>query len=699
MEYLQGRINNMKFFRSTQFYINLILFLALILFTRLLCLDFQRRLEAGNREPIGEVIVQLKDTKRKFHSEVIWEPISKNFPVYNRDTIRTDEYSEVIVKLKNGTEVKLEENSMAIFSIAENELNINFSNGAIQLENANNVKLTSDENHFSIQNGKLKAVKGYTNLVSMNVQEGNVILKSKDKTETIEKNSNVKVKEEKILRSEKIPVLLSPVSKYFSTSSEQYSIQFEWNPVGPNSNYKLEISNAQTRQLVYQKIVSGNKLEISLPIGNYRWRLVPLSKEEVPSEFAKFAVISNKPIQVLSPKNNAKYVYVVHAPKILFRWVKEEFFRSYKVEISNQPDFSQILAEYNSLSGELLVEKLEQGKYYYRIIAIPILSGMQPKQSLIREFEVTSTSQPEVVQLISPENNKQIVLTKKEESQKTFVWKKNREYSEYEFQISKSSNFEDLIYQEFTKEHFVILKKNLEIGNYFWRVRGKFGNQMLSSETRSFSVVDVATISLISPLNKETLEAGNLNFNWKEYPFASSYIFELSKEANFNKILKTISNNSTSLNLTLRDNGTYYWRIKTDNGKVSSEVREFILTPEPKIELIFPKDNEIVDLYPINELKISWNSTVTLNSYNLEIIKIPEKKTILLEKNISKKYYIIKNLKLLKRGDYELKISSDYTKNEKTKSLTSKVKFQIILSKVSTKEDIKFITPKEVFVE
>lgn len=689
----------MKFFRSTQFYINLILLIALLFFTRLLCIDFQKRLEAGKREPIGEVILQLKDTKRKFHSEVIWEPISKNFPVYNKDTIRTDEYSEVVVKLKNGTEVKLEENSMAIFSISEDELNINFSNGAIQLENANNVKLTSNENQFSIQNGKLKAVKGYTDLVSMNVQEGNVTLKSQDKTETIEKNTNVKVKEKRILRSEKIPLLLNPVSNYFTTSSEKYSIQFQWVPVSVNSSYKLEISNAKTRELVFQKLVSEDKLEISLPEGNYRWRLVPISKEEVPSEFAKFAIVSNKPIQVLSPQNDAKYVYAIHSPKILFRWIKEEFFKSYKLEISNQPDFSQILAEYNSLADQVLVEKLEQGKYYYRIIAIPILSGMPPKQSLVGQFEVAVLSQPESIQLVSPENEKQIVLSKKEESQKTFVWKKNREYSEYEFQISKSPNFESLVYQESTKEHFIILKKNLEIGNYFWRVRGKFRNQVLDSEVRNFFVVDIAKISLLNPSHKEVLEAGNLNFTWNEYPSSISYIFELSKEPSFNKIFKTLSSNSNSVSLTLRDKGTYYWRVKTDSGKISSEIREFTLIPEPKIEILFPKNQEIVDLYPVNELKLAWNSTVPLSSYRLEIVKIPEKKVILLEKNISKNSYTIKNLKLFKRGDYELKISADYIQNEKTKILTSTTRFTITLSKVSTKDDIKFITPKEVYVE
>ncbi|MCX7998937.1 MAG: hypothetical protein N3A69_08300 [Leptospiraceae bacterium] len=641
------------------------------------------------------MIAQLKDTKRRFHDSVVWEPITKSFPVYDKDTVRTDDYSEVIVKLKDGTEVKLEENSMAIFSLAQDELNINFSNGAIQLENAQKVNLISNENKFLISNGKLTAKKVYTDLVSLKVEEGEVKLNSQGRLEEIEKNSNVRVKQERILTSEKVPFLVSPVSNYFSTNQEKYSILFKWKPVSQNSKYRLEISSAQNRQLVFQKEVTGNQIEITLPVGNYRWKLVPLSKEETPSDPAKFAVVSGKPVQILLPTLSARFVYVHSSPKILFRWVKEEFFTNYRLEISTSSDFSNIFASYNSQSEEVLVENLKVGKYYYRVIANPIFSGMQLKQSLIRDFEIQKTNIPEAIQLVSPENKKSIFLTKKDESQNTFVWKKNKEYAEYEFQIAKNSNFQELIHQELTKEHFLILKKSLPVGVYYWRVVGHFENEKISSEVRSLHIFDTQKITLINPRNQETLEEGKIEFSWKEFPFASSYLLEISYDPNFQKIFKTQMSETSSISLTLRNKGNFYWRVRVpDNKKIFSEVRELSLLPEPKIEISFPKDKEIVDVFPINELKFTWKSNVDVKSYNIEIIKIPENIKILTEKNWKKNEYLIKNLKIFKRSDYEIIITSEYQDKEKIRKLISKSNFTITLSKVSKKEEVFVVNVK-----
>jgi len=704
MEYLHGHTSNMgNLFRSERTRVNLILILIALLFSRLLCAEFQKKLDAGSRKVIGEVTTKLKDTKRKYSSEVIWEDVDINFPVYENDTIRTDEFSEVVVKLKDGSQVKLNENTMAVFSFStEDELNIGLTRGGLNLESSRNARLICDENHFEVKQGKLSVDKGYSKTVNVRVTEGEVVLDSKGKKEIIDKASLVRVKEQKILQKEKSAKLIYPISNYVSSNQGAEKIRFEWEPYEKNSKYILEISNASTRKLIKTQKVSGSSVEISLPVGNYRWRLVPESKFEVTSSKEQFAIISSKPLQVLLPQPNFKFASVKQKPKIIFRWAKEEFFKSYTLEISNTIDFSNPIFRKDSFSDELLVDNLSFGTYFYRILAQPILAGMQPKTSEVRKFEILQISKPSPVELVSPENNKEIFLAK-EKIPQTFVWKKNNDYQSYEFEISKNSDFQDVLYREKTTEHFVILKQELNPAKYFWRVKGNFENESLSSEVRSLVAISGERIKLLTPLKQEIYEVGFVEFSWSEVGSSLRYVLELSKDPRFKKDLLSLSVEKNFLSLPIQEPGKYFWRVRladTSFKKLNYEIGEFTVKPEPKVEILFPKDKSKVDLFPVTEVEFRWKEIPEAISYNLELVRLPEEKVILSKKNLKTTSFIIQDLKLFKRGNYELKLTArvNTKKGEKATSQTIS-RFEVILSKVSTKEDLKFITPEKVFLE
>jgi len=102
----------------------------------------------------------------------------------------------------------------------------------------------------------------------------------------------------------------------------------------------------------------------------------------------------------------------------------------------------------------------------------------------------------------------------------------------------------------------------------------------------------------------------------------------------------------------------------------------------------------------VTEVEFRWKEIPEAISYNLELVRLPEEKVILSKKNLKTTSFIIQDLKLFKRGNYELKLTArvNTKKGEKATSQTIS-RFEVILSKVSTKEDLKFITPEKVFVE
>src|SRR5271157_5574126 len=105
---------------------------ALVIMTcsALLYAELTRRVESSGAKQIGTIVFKREVAQRKYASQVIWEDLEQNTPVYNNDTVRTAEMSEARINL-NGTYVNLDENSLILLSLTKEGININFSHGSI----------------------------------------------------------------------------------------------------------------------------------------------------------------------------------------------------------------------------------------------------------------------------------------------------------------------------------------------------------------------------------------------------------------------------------------------------------------------------------------------------------------------------------------------------------------------------------------
>ena len=112
----------------------------IILFSCLFYFDLNRNINIGDFESIGTVSFKINSIQRKFDSAVVWHSISSNAPLKNRDTIKTYPESDAIIKLKDGTEIQVDENSMIFLDLQGNTPNINFEGGSIQINNSKSGK-------------------------------------------------------------------------------------------------------------------------------------------------------------------------------------------------------------------------------------------------------------------------------------------------------------------------------------------------------------------------------------------------------------------------------------------------------------------------------------------------------------------------------------------------------------------------------
>jgi hypothetical protein len=86
----------------------------------------------GAGKPIGTIVFKKRVALRKLKNQSIWEYLQNEYPVFNGDAIKTEEFSEAVLKLNDGTEIALNENTFIVLNFTDQERKIEFNYGSIE---------------------------------------------------------------------------------------------------------------------------------------------------------------------------------------------------------------------------------------------------------------------------------------------------------------------------------------------------------------------------------------------------------------------------------------------------------------------------------------------------------------------------------------------------------------------------------------
>lgn len=160
----------------------------------------------------------------------------------------------------------------------------------------------------------------------------------------------------------------------------------------------------------------------------------------------------------------------------------------------------------------------------------------------------------------------------------------------------------------------------------YWRVK-LFHETDTSewSDVWNFTTRQRLAPTLTSPLNQAVNQKVFNQLKWQAYSGASSYAIHYSDKADFSNAVKTTST-GTTLNVTLKPNITYYWRVRGRNSSGAefydfSEVWTFTTDSGiPSPTLISPLNNADNQLLNVS---FSWGKFTPSTQYRVEISKDP----------------------------------------------------------------------------
>lgn len=645
---------------------------------------FFRALTKLNEEPIATITFKYKTAQRKFLERVVWDRLRQNSPVYNGDTIHTENLAEATVYFIDGNVMNLSENTMAQVFLSEDQLlTAELTDGYATVdagEAGAGVVLVADGMEVALEAGssvgagiesksKTSGVVGESSLkkeevqketeekrgFSVQVLKGNAVVQSEDgtKVDVVEGQGIAFDKQ-----GQSLPVLVVtnplPNSKILSTTQEKVLVPFRWNfgETKISENQKVYLTVAIDKDfenvVVFEDITNQNETQIQLDAEKYFWKVSVVedaTKEKVlTSQSGKLQIIKSlKPNQIV-PTVNASFSYRSRIPSIRFMWDEANQATSYKLEIATNPSMENPIVEQRTNLTSLIISTLEFGNYYWRVTPYYTINNLGfANPSEVKSFSVERKSVLKKPSLYVPLDNG-IVNTDEEIGSIAFSWKRESEAESYIVKIANNSELKNPFIIETTKDNFFTfdtknVEKQLKDGKWFWSVTVQDFEGTLSeaSDIRTFfAMKGKPEQHLIEPFDGFKVADSfvfDTKFTWKKnFPESFESYLQISKNQDFRKIEKeekVLGNSFSGANL---KEGVYYWRLKSVNTIDGSE----FVTSERKIDvvgnlaaanLIEPTDRIIARENVPCEFK--WSEVSDASYYKLMIYKKSDNKLVL----------------------------------------------------------------------
>jgi hypothetical protein len=699
--------------KDRSYIVILILLLITFVTSILLYRNITRRAGSGDNPVIGVLKFKNKVIERKYDSEVLWDSVESGVEIRNKDTIRSGDYSDAVLILKDDTQIAINENSMIYLDFSDG-MNLNFAYGSMSLEKTGNsgesIKIVSGDKTIEVKETSMVMEKKNKQELDFTIKKGNAKIITKTEEKILETNQKAKVLNDEI-EVQKVSFTLKSPENYSTVSSKssEIPVTFEWSSTGSVNKQAVEISYESKFKKVLKTISGNGRLTASLPQGNFYWRVKGFDtkkNEIVTSDFRKLKTIGLNAARIISPESKQQFTYSSQMPIIQFSWTKLDEIKGYQLEISTDKDFRNLVKSMSSRQNYLGVDQLEPGTYYARVITEFNTTDSSKEISKPISFTIQKLKEPDPPVLIHPQVGQRLNKFSFAKGKYYFQWKDSPEYSSYQFEIANDSTFSSILQKDKLTNNQTKPAIALDKGTYFWRVRGiqKDGTEGKPSSPSSFVLESIEKIDLISPANNSTFpdDVETISFQWKKIDLDPNFVLEISNTESFSNLLVSKKTSYYAEMVKLNSTGQYFWRIRVldESGKeiIKSDVNAFEILKINDPVVTFPKENQKVDMSKRDSLEFLWELDPKMSSYDLELYN---KKTgaLVARVNTKKNRYTLKDLSKLDEGEFYWTLKGNFSSKSGKVRETEKIRvpFTIYLSEKPELPNVK--TKNKFYIE
>lgn len=480
---------------------------------------------------IGQIQYKYKIAQRKFEDRVVWERLQQNSTLYNGDIIRTAAQAEATISFSNNSTLELGENTMLqIFITDDGDYVISLDSGTIAVESEN----VENNSQVSLQmkNGSAVTLKpgAAFSVESTDSGEASFTVKQGDVTITddsgieMEMSQGESFKQTQDGKLTQKAVSASSPSRVLNFEEKPVDVAIDWTVIPEYKSEKLIVETSTTPDFstIQNTYTKNSEDKISIPVeeGKVYWRVYPESDAENKTS-GDFNVIKISSFNQISPANNAQFK-LSDSLSINFNWEEGEQVAHYKFQLAKDSAFTNLVTEQKIFDTkytyvlEAQNQAEESSEYYWRVVPFYSIGNEGYRETAkSSSFTVKKEAKAELgrPELVYP-TDKQIVYSKEEDSQLTFMWDAPEQMTSYQILVSRSRDFSNPQVNLSTKDTVSVQTVASNVyaeGTYYWKVVGYTAAKDESKEsvTRTFEIQKekIEKVALVLPEDKpESLE-------------------------------------------------------------------------------------------------------------------------------------------------------------------------------------------------
>lgn len=668
--------------------------LVALLLSTLLYLDLNRTLDAGDRQPIGKIVFKERVAQRRLDREPIWENLRTETPVYNRDTIRTENLSEAEIVLNDGSRIALEENTLIVLNFADNEALLDFSYGGIRAASGDgaDLKVRSGDTEVNLANAEARLSSDSPDSLQLEVKKGKAGLERGGQSNEISENEVASLDGSEIKTRPVSATLLEPADgERRIIEADKSRVLFRWTTAKPA---KFELSRTRDFRAIVMSQPATGSVDLPLSSGVYFWRVVPAGEQATPPR--SLSLLQKRGVVLHSPQNGRTLPVRGAEASVQFSWSQLDLASSYQIIVSRDAAGSDIVRQ-ESAHTTLLTMPLPPGNYFWRVKPVSSVAEAV-SASAVNSFEVKRLEKMPPPVPVAPAGATFLQRVVAEKGM-VFAYKSTIQGERYTVQVSSDAKFGQPIVSESTTTGSLLLKRNLPEGTYYWRVLTEEGdpsgvlNFSIRSKTEVTSIFPVADRSVV--LERDEAVA----VRWQgSAGIPGGYRLIVSKAADLKNPVIDQPSASEGSQVKL-DPGLYYWKViqtgSSGEALGESRIERFTVAVRPaKVMPVYPLTQTPVDMTQQENILFRWQPVAGATAYRFRLYREPGRKQVF-EQLTPVNQLMFNRLDLLDTGLFSWSVTAR-TKGTDAESEETVVPFRISLDQGQKPE---FISPDTIFVK
>ncbi|MEK6797280.1 MAG: FecR domain-containing protein [Spirochaetota bacterium] len=434
-------------------------------------------------QAIGTVSYTRKSAERRPSDDVVWDAVKRESPLYDKDTVRTDDDSSAVLTLTDGTKLTLDEQTMiTIERPSRGGVRVGLERGAMR---AARTEAASGQMRVSASGGAVAMTTGDAVIRADNSNLTASVASGSATVTAVKGQIMVGAREEAVVASgtavkkaDAIALITPAFDEVFVAADIDVPVTFRWS--GGARATLIVSSDHAFNDVVLTRKNESNASIVPLAAGRYFWRVTsgPVSSE------VRRVIIEKAALPTLIAPADGAVIRQKAASLVTFTWHMPTAISS-TLEISADNEFRTVTKSAPTALSEI-ARSMALGPYFWRVRSV-IDTGYRTSEivSAARALTVTNAVSPRVT-LVYPADGASM---DGESASNAFSCSPVDGARSYTLVVSRDGSGTDAVFQGVSELNVISVVKHIAPGEYRWRMRANDGSaEIAASATRRLIV-------------------------------------------------------------------------------------------------------------------------------------------------------------------------------------------------------------------